>query len=140
MLFLKILLVAYIASFVVMFLSMINVVNISVRIAKSWIIDTYNIDLKYVNIIFDCIKDFKIGNILHSCFLVSLIPILNSIVVFDYAINGEEYEKKFAKHFIEKIENKYHDRLVEIKESINFITSAQNEENKPIIDVEYKEE
>ena len=127
----KLLLAVYIASAAVMFFSMNHVLKTAVAIAKSWVIDQYHIELKDANFIFKQIKDFSASDRIISVLVSSLIPVLNLFVVFDYGFNSSMYEERFGAKYIEKIEEKYHDKLVMIKQTIEDIDKKYGEmENK----------
>ena len=117
----KLLLAIYISSAAVMFFSMNHVLKTAVTTAKSWVIDKYNIELKDANFIFKQIRDFKTSDRIISVLVSSLIPVLNLFVVFDYGFNSSMYEERFSAKYIEKIEEKYHDKLLMIKQTIDDI-------------------
>lgn len=117
----EVLLAVYIASALVMFFSMNHVLKTAISIAKSWVIDKYEIKPNDANFIFRQIKDFRASDRILSVLATSLIPVLNLLVVFDYGFNSSAYEEKLSVGYIEKIEEKYHDKLVMIKQAIDDI-------------------
>lgn len=127
----ELLLAVYIASTVVMFFSMNHVLKTAVSVAKNWVIDQYNIELKDANFIFKQIKDFSASDRIISVLVSSLVPGLNLFVVFDYGFNSQQYEAELSVRYIKKIEEKYHDKLVMVKQAIDDINEKYGEkENK----------
>lgn len=110
-----------------MFFSINHVLKTAIGIAKSWVIDKYNLELKDVNFIFKQTKDFSASDRIISALVSSLIPVLNLYIVLDYGFNSSRYEESFSAKYIEKIEEKYHDKLVMIKQAIDDINKKYEE-------------
>lgn len=118
MTFLQLLLAVYVASFIIAFITLGYILRAAKDSVRTWLIENYGIAQKNADTILSVIKDFKPKAKLKYMFVASLTPVLNTKIILDFGLHSNEYTQWFCELTTKKLENKYHDRLLMIKQTI----------------------
>lgn len=123
----ELLLAVYIASLIVTFAILVRLIREAKRSTKTYLSDKYGMSIDSAELVIKKIADFKPFNIFRYAIEIAFIPIINVKVVLNYGLHVSEYEKWYIGMCIKKLESKYHDKLVMIKEAIDGINEKYGE-------------
>ena len=127
----ELLLAVYIASLIVTFAILVHLIREAKRSTKTYLSDKYGMSIDSAELVIKKIADFKPFNIFRYAIEIAFLPIINIKVVLNYGLHVSEYEQWYVDMCIKKLESKYHDKLLMIKQTIEDIDKKYGEkENK----------